>query len=117
LAPPTEEEKKNQNCHTIDGKLYYFHNNTKHWVPVNTSGTSSSGPLTTVANAAVANTVTFSVQADSVTPVTSNQTHDVAVANANAVSSSGTPVFNGTNNFAEFQWILFVNKFSNPSIH
>jgi hypothetical protein len=80
-APPTEEEKKNQNHSTIDGKLYYFHNNTKRWIPVNTSG-SSTGPSTTVANAAVVNTVNSSVQAGSVTPVTSNQSRDVAVANA-----------------------------------
>jgi hypothetical protein len=80
-APPTEDEKKNQNRRTIDGKLYYFHNNTKRWVPVNTNGTTS-GPATTVANPAAANTIQASLQAGSITPVISNQTRDVAVANA-----------------------------------
>jgi hypothetical protein len=80
-APPTDEEKKTNNRRTIDGKLYYFHNNSQRWVPVNASGPTNPGPPTTIANPAV-NNVTATTQAGSVTPVASNQTRDVAVANA-----------------------------------
>jgi hypothetical protein len=77
-APPTEAEKKNRNRRSIDGKLHFFHHKTRRWVPVNDQASSqaTSGPPTTVANIS-------SVQPDgSMTPVTSNQTRDVAVANA-----------------------------------
>jgi hypothetical protein len=78
--PPTAEEKKNRNRRTIDGKVHYFHNKTKRWVPVNDQQTPpgpTGGPSTTLASpAAVPPTV------GTVTPVASNQTRDVAVANA-----------------------------------
>jgi hypothetical protein len=78
-APPTDAEKKNRNCHLIDGKVHFYHHKTRRWVPVNEKASLqvTSGPATTLTN-------TASVQqpACSVTPVASNQTRDVAVTNA-----------------------------------
>jgi hypothetical protein len=78
FSPPTEEEKKNKNQRLIDGKLHYFHFKTKRWNLVKESN--SPGPSTTIANPAMA------TLADNppghLTPVISNQTRDLAVANA-----------------------------------
>jgi hypothetical protein len=73
-----DEEKKNCNHRMIDGKIHFFHHKMRRWVPVNEQASSqaTSGTPTTVATIA-------SVQPDgSKTPVASNQTRDVAVANA-----------------------------------
>jgi hypothetical protein len=79
FAPPTETEKKNQSRRVIDGKLHYYHYKSKHWNLVKDNPKQSSGPATTIA----ANTATLAdTSQGNVTPVISNQTRDVAVANA-----------------------------------
>jgi hypothetical protein len=72
--------KEYHNHRTIDGKVHFFHNKKKRWVPVNdqqTSPGSTGGPPTTLASPAVPPTT-----GTPVTPVASNQTRDIAVANA-----------------------------------
>jgi hypothetical protein len=83
FAPPTETEKKNQSRRLIDGKLYYYHYKSKHWNLVdkdNSNPTKQPGPPTTIA---AGNLATLADNPPgTLTPVISNQTWDVAVANA-----------------------------------
>jgi hypothetical protein len=83
FAPPTETEKKNQSRRLIDGKLYYYHYKSKRWNlvdkdPVTTS--TQPGPPTTIAAGKLATLADN--PPGTLTPVISNQTRDVAVANA-----------------------------------
>jgi hypothetical protein len=82
-APPTETEKKNQSRRVIDGKLHYYHYKSKRWNlvkdPSTTPQKQTVGPATTIA----ANTATIADNSSgSTTPVISNTTRNVAVANA-----------------------------------
>ena len=43
-APPTAEEKKNQNRRIIDGKEYFYHHKDKRWKPLRQSSTSTPTP-------------------------------------------------------------------------
>jgi hypothetical protein len=83
FSPPTEEEKKNKNQRMIDGKLYFFHYRSKRWQLVKDSP--AAGPSTTLANTAAANNA-MATLADNppgtLTPIISNQTRDLAIANA-----------------------------------
>jgi hypothetical protein len=78
FAPPTDAEKKNNSRRLIDGKMYYYHYRSKRWnlVKDQQQPAPAAGPSTTIA----ANVVDTSNGAQ--TPVISNQTRDVAVANA-----------------------------------
>jgi hypothetical protein len=80
FAPPTETEKKNQSHQVIDGKLYYYHCKSKCWNLVkDATKQTSSGPAMMIA----ANTATLADNSPgNITPVISNQTRDIAVANA-----------------------------------
>jgi hypothetical protein len=64
----------------IDGELHYYHYKTKHWNLVKDSATPTTtpGPTTTMANMATLTDTSSGTQ----TRVISNQTRDVAVANA-----------------------------------
>jgi hypothetical protein len=64
----------------IDGKLHYYHYKTKRWNLVKDSATltTTPGPATTIANMATLADTSPGTR----TPVISNQTRDVAVANA-----------------------------------
>jgi hypothetical protein len=81
-APPTETEKKNQSHCVIDGKLHYYHYKLKCWNLVKDPPTpqkQAGGPATTMA----ANTANLADNpSGTVTPVISNTTRNVAVANA-----------------------------------
>jgi hypothetical protein len=81
-APPTETEKKNQSRRVIDGKLHYYHYQSKCWNLVKDPSTpqkQTGGPAMTIA----ANTATIADNSPgSTTPVISNTTRNVAVANA-----------------------------------
>jgi hypothetical protein len=80
FSPPTETKKQNKSRRMIDGKLHYYHYKTKRWnlVKDSTTPTTTPGPATTIAN--MANLADTS--SGTRTPVISNQTRDVAVANA-----------------------------------
>jgi hypothetical protein len=83
FSPPTEEEKKNKNQRMIDGKLHFFHYKSKRWQLV--KDLPAPGPPTTLAHPAAANNA-MATLADNppgtLTPIISNQTRDLAIANA-----------------------------------
>jgi hypothetical protein len=80
-SPPTDTEKQNKSRRLIDGKEHYYHYKTKRWNLVKVSPSPSTvtpAPPTTFAQMATST----DTPSGTITPVISNQTRDVAVANA-----------------------------------